>query len=257
MQFNKLHFLIYPGWALSASDYKLWLQPYWDINPANINIIERNYFNQLDNKQTNIIKTQDNQHIDNYLTLLESNRNPLIVIAHSLGLHFVPAKIVEQSKLLVIISSFAKFYSNDLNEHKYELKIIKRMKTQLKNNPQLLLSEFRKNCGLPIVTDYQDLNPQKINYNQLNNDLEFLELVSLDLSALKVIPNVLIMHGRNDKIINVNKAWQLKTYFETNLKSTTVKLLINIEANHALPILQTQFCLDKILQDYQERLSNL
>ncbi len=254
MQFNKLHFLIYPGWALAASDYTLWTQSNPNIKPANLKIMERNYYNQLDNSQTDILKIQSAVILDNYRKILNDKHNPLIVITHSLGLHFVPQEIIEQSKLFVIIGSFARFYSTDLIEQKYELTIIKRMKTQLKNNPLTLISEFRKNCGLPLATDTlsQGLNAQKLNYNQLNNDLTFLESVSLNLSSLKVKPNVLIIHGSKDKIINVNKSEQLKTYFETVLKLTNVKLVIKLGANHALPILQTQFCLDQILQYYHE-----
>lgn len=222
---NKLDLIIYHGWALSPAYYNDWLQLKTDI--VNVKFFNRRYF--INNQD----KTED-----------FANFSPQIIIAHSLGLHLAPAALLANCKLLVVIAGFDQFYSHDLTVRNKESKIIQRMKNKLINQPIDLLCEFYNNCGL--IYD-QGFDPD---YNLLIQDLDYLVTCKLDLTKINFGGKVLIMHGNDDKIINVDKANDLRDYFKKYNQALSVKTIFFDNTGHDLPTARTQECLENILDFY-------
>ncbi len=222
---NKLDLIIYHGWALSPAYYNDWLQLKRDI--FNVKFFDRRYF----------ISNQDK--VEDY-----ANFTPQIIIAHSLGLHLLPVDSLANCKLLVVIAGFDQFYSQDLTVRNIESKIIKRMKNKLINQPIDLLREFYNNCGLIYDQNYSP------DYNLLMQDLDYLVTSKLDLSKINFNGKVLIMHGNDDKIINVDKANDLRDYFKEYNQALSVKTIFFDDIGHNLPMARSSECLENILDFY-------
>lgn len=115
-----------------------------------------------------------------------------VCIAHSLGLHFIPNEVLQNLDLLIIFGGFTSFR---------EKRVLKGMQRKLKVDPQAVLKEFYINCGLNDVVDLGEINT-----DLLIQDLDFLGCTELDLNILKNIPEIVVFHGDEDKIVPIEKA---------------------------------------------------
>lgn len=103
------------------------------------------------------------------------------LVVHSFGLHLVPKEIFEQLEELVICSGFITFVTKQ--------RVVERMLKRFEHDPYGVLEDF---LGRQVVGD--------IDKNLLYDDLKRLSTSIFDLNALEFVPNISIIHARNDPI---------------------------------------------------------
>ncbi len=160
-----------------------------------------------------------------------------IVIVHSFGLHFIPPDLSSQIDLLVIISGFRYFHEAAANE-KLSKKRIEQMKHRLLAQPQHLLDDFYRNCGLKST-----MPPTNINRQALYDDLSFLNEHRIDLADLSRVPQILLLHGAGDQIVDSGHSQQLNELLPNSI------LCINNNAPHALPATDVHWCINAIMDN--------
>ncbi len=176
-------------------------------------------------------------------------RTHQIVVAHSLGVHFINAQQISSADLLVIIAGFEQFH---LSEKASSCRTVRRMLARISDDPDGTLNDFYAACFGDAATDGPSYDlPQmrdqaKANLGLLREDLQFLDTHHLDLDVFAAAPQILILHGQNDRIVPVEHAHMLHE------KLTNSALVIHPQAGHALPFTESLWCIRKILEHIVE-----
>jgi hypothetical protein len=79
------------------------------------------------------------------------------------------------------------------------------------------------------------------NLELLAYDLSLLETAKLDYSNIARIPRILLLHGMSDIIVPPSRAYELQRYLPQS------RLILHNSANHALPFLHMDWCLQHIM----------
>jgi len=166
-----------------------------------------------------------------------------IVIAHSFGLHYIPPIDFSQIHMLVLINSFRQFHEYSQN-YKFSKRQIALMKQQLMLDPESLLADFYFNCDQKSKPTQTTL----INRQLLNDDLVFLDTNEIDLDTLKPIRQILLLHGSYDKIVDIEHSKRL------NKQLPNSKLFVHRKAGHALPLTNSQWCINTIQKQLSKQL---
>lgn len=82
-----------------------------------------------------------------------------------------------------------------------------------------------------------------LNSELLLHDLKDLDTCSLNVSLLKKIPKVLILHGVQDRIVSVEKGRELSAHLPDNSQYIEIE-----QAGHALPFTHIDVCWSWICQ---------
>lgn len=168
----------------------------------------------------------------------EQQATKKILVCHSFGLHLLSPEDVQKSDLLVIISSFEHFHVNNNPLSKIA---ITRMIKRFESEPQTVLQDFYAACtgdAKPLPDGFT----QSCDIPLLVEDLKILNQAHVNLSAIEKAKSTLILHGGKDRIVPLDAAKQL------NKKLSGSVLSVNDEAEHALPITHTRWCLDAIYE---------
>ena len=161
---------------------------------------------------------------------------PRIVLAHSLGLHLLSPRRWAAAELIVIISGFRSFHSPCARQARRSRRTVEQMLARLEREPAALLADFYARCGAP-----QDRRwPGAVDIASLRRDLQLLQESVLELTAIPIAAQVLILHGRHDRIVPVERAEELHALLPTSA------LAIVAEAGHALPLTQTRACWERV-----------
>jgi len=212
------------GWGYDASVWDKWLpQLRPDVTPY---IFNRGYFKA--NKQN--------------FTFNISARFK-VVIAHSLGLHYIRPIDFSQIHMLVLISSFRQFHEHSQN-YKYSQKQVALMKQRLIIDPETLLADFYSNCGQRSKANETTL----INRQLLYDDLILLDTNEIDLDVLKPIPQILLLHGGYDGVVDIKHSKRL------NEQLPNSQLFRHRRAGHALPSINSQWCINTIQKQLSKKL---
>jgi len=160
-----------------------------------------------------------------------STETTKIVVTHSLGLHWVPERVMERANYLIIFGGFEAFPIQDPQ-------ILQKMKGSLSEDPVKLLKEFYKNCFSPQVVSWSITKPAHAEF--LQDDLSFLERSKLYVTKLSKIKKILIFHGTADRIVPFGEAEKLHQHLPQSL-------LFPIEnAGHAVQITFAEKCAEEI-----------
>ena len=204
------------GWGYDSSVWTPWLSAIKaDVTPY---IYDRGYFKT--NKQ-------------NFSFNISGSFK--IVIAHSLGLHYLSASDFNQIHMLVLIGSFQNFHECSAN-YKLSKKQIAIMQKQLLTEPKQLLQDFYSNCDMK----HSALNHPLMSTQLLSDDLWLLDNVQINIDLLKPIKQVLLLHGSNDTIVDIEHSKLL------NKQLPNSKMFIHRKAGHALPFSNRLWCLNTI-----------
>ena len=144
------------------------------------------------------------------------------IVAHSLGLHLLPESVFSQAKVLILISSFASFHEADPKSQTRTA--LNQMLFAMDKFPKFVLEKFYELCGCS-----QTVNNQ-LNIELLKQDLELLNQVSFPLHLLKSIPKILLIHGKEDRIVSPKKSIDL----HERLPNSRLELIPG--AGHAVPL---------------------
>lgn len=161
-----------------------------------------------------------------------------IVVTHSLGLHFIPKEMFAQITNLVVIGGFLSFHPDEEPAKSHSSKIIHSMIERIGQEPDALLDDFYRNCFSPSPVSYK--NPGRPNGKRLRDDLELLDVHRISVSDLMLVEKLLILYGRNDRILDYRKGEEIHARLP---KST---LYLHESEGHALPFLDPEWCLGRI-----------
>ncbi len=192
-----------------------------------------------------------------------------LVITHSYGLHMLAQAELSRIKKLVIIGGFVHIHGKQ-NTKAYLAWLMKGLKT----HPEGTLTQFYRDCGLeekaakdinlPALftssVSFQALSTtsgssakfkaipsspavvflpgevNKANLPLLIQDLNSLNNSILDIERLKIIPEILLLHGTEDQIAPLEKAIELQSLLPNS------KLITLDGGTHALPIVNATEC---------------
>ncbi len=160
---------------------------------------------------------------------------PRIVLAHSLGLHLLPPRIWG-AELIAILSGFRHFHAPCARRVARSRRTVAQMLARLEREPAALLADFYARCGVPPDSRW----PGAIDVASLRRDLQLLQESALELAAIPAATRVLILHGRRDRVVPVERAEELSA-----LRPNSV-LAIVAEAGHALPLTHPRACWERV-----------
>ncbi len=172
---------------------------------------------------------------------------PCIMTAHSLGsiLAFGMIPVLNNVKALVVYSGFAKFARGDGNASGQPVETIQAMREQLGNNPTGLLKSFYRNVSFPSKHEFNV--PEKLNVPALDAGLDILLSCDCRAKLAEINIPVLIIHGGQDRIVNVKTADELAG----NIRFSRLHVFKN--AGHAVPFThsnESKTITEKFLTDY-------
>lgn len=154
-----------------------------------------------------------------------------IVICHSLGLHFC-SPWLNEIDCLVIISGFNHFHGPATDDGRFTRKHLKRMRARLHNDLDGLLRDFYRDCQSPVAP----LPGIALKRQLLEDDLHLLDTSFASLSGLRDIPEILLLHGSEDRIVVPDRAKEL----QTKLPGSVLKIFAH--AGHGLPFTNAAEC---------------
>jgi pimeloyl-[acyl-carrier protein] methyl ester esterase len=164
-----------------------------------------------------------------------------IILAHSYGLHLCPIEHLQQADVLILFSSFVTFHPQQESNKRRSTFMLAQMTTQFEANPQAVLEAFKAKCYHPVP--WIQSQPSAFNADLLRHDLEGLDVCTLDVAVLKSIPQVLILHGAQDRIVSSTKGRELWEGLPDNSQYVEIE-----QAGHGLPFTHVEACWDWIDQ---------
>jgi hypothetical protein len=203
MNISEIHF--YHGWGFDSEFWKSWIR---DGRFTRYHVFDRGYTGHPVSPSE-----------------FRSDSDVRIIVAHSLGLHFIPENILSQAGLLVVCGGFDRFHSGKNSAgHRKVVRMINRFAAM----PMTVLTSFYTNCMHPA--DRIIGSPGKVNFDLLEHDLNFLNECRLEHPDVITERHVLLFHGKEDIIVPLSQAGELH-------KLLPASRLIEIAgAGHMIPI---------------------
>ena len=227
---HKLKNIILPGWAMATDIYTAVSE-----NPAEV--YDFGFFSE---RASGLPPVFDSEMED-------MCGSQCIITAHSLGSVLVFGKIhdLHKVKALIVYSGFAKFAKADDNLSGQPVETILAMKKQLTNNPAGLLKSFYRNMSFPSKCEFNV--PETLNVPALDAGLDILLNCDCRDKLAEIKIPVLIIHGAQDRIVNVKTADELAG----NIRVSRLHVFKN--AGHAVPFThsnESRKITEKFLTDY-------
>ena len=161
---------------------------------------------------------------------------PRIVLTHSFGLHLLSPRLCAAAELIVVISGFRSFHSPCVRQARRSRRTIEQMLARLESEPAALLADFYARCGAPPDRCW----PGAIDAGSLRRDLQLLQECALELTAIPLAAQVLILHGSRDRVVPVERAEELGELLPHSA------LAIVAKAGHALPLTHARTCWERV-----------
>lgn len=165
-----------------------------------------------------------------------------VIVAHSLGAHLLAAELLAEADLLVLIGGFRHFHGDEARDGVLSRRHLQRMGRRLAEEPAALVADFYRDCQAPFLPPAA----AEINVARLAADLRLLDGSELDLALLAALPRVLLLHGRQDRIVPWRRAAQL----EERLPNATLALAE--EGGHGLPFTAAAWCWARITAELRD-----
>ncbi len=159
-----------------------------------------------------------------------------ILICHSLGLHLLTSTLIQEADLLVVVGGFHYFHGDAAAGARRSKKVVQVMLRQMNAQPEKVINAFYSRCGLA-----EDVPLENLNKELLLNDLKILDKNRLDLDPFNALPKILLLHGKEDLIVPVDRA----EYLHGRLKKS--ELVIFEGAGHGLPFTHAEECVNTVL----------
>ncbi|GEM_PF-1212560 len=211
------------GWAMDGSVFSKW-KPALDglaLQMRDSNQGELEYF----------VAERGYFHIANDVCLkaLPTLDKKIMVIAHSLGLHLIPAIVRESADFLLSLSSFANFHQDAQVGCRLSKRRLERMITKLKAEPLTALRDFWAACDWPVEAR-PAISEDSINLARLVSDLELLHQVDIQPGWWPHKANICVLQGNNDPIVSIEQARTLGRVLNT-------EGILEVDgANHLAPV---------------------
>lgn len=218
------HFIAFHGWAFNHEFWKPWTD-YFSQN-GSFQAYDRGYFNEPRSIR------------------LEDGDEPLIVVAHSFGLHLIDQELLERADMLIIAGGFLYFHPYAAQYKRRSRMVVQEMINELEIKPEFVLGKFFENCYSPQEAPQMDF--ENINLDLLVEDLKALQEAEMDPEMLKSADKVCILHGSKDRIVSYKKGRQIYNQLQEFAQYFEIK-----EAGHALPFTHHRQCLEFITPEIE------
>jgi pimeloyl-[acyl-carrier protein] methyl ester esterase len=159
-----------------------------------------------------------------------------VILAHSFGLHLCPVAQLQQADLLVIFGGFFEFHPAQAGLRRRSQRILHQMLNQFKIQPEVVLNAFKANCYYPLTDQLTQELPDAYDFAVLTQDLERLDTSMIKIEILQEIPQILILHGKQDQIVSPQQGQNLRQQLPNS------QLIEMLDAGHALPFTHFQTC---------------
>ncbi len=153
-----------------------------------------------------------------------------IVVAHSLGLHFVSESELEQCDALLILAGFLSFHPTDQLARKRSQRVVRAMKEKLTKDPAALINDFWAGCYAPELTKAKFFPADTMHINLLLEDLQILDKNEIPASRFAHVPHVVSVSSTTDQILHQSTADQMSAI---SLDTTLIKVP---DLSHAFPL---------------------
>ena len=236
----KPKFTLHHGWGFSSNIWTGWIQ---HLEPEfEVKNLDRGYFGPAqDHNADKSLEYNQEKSFRRFNDKLKT-KSMNIVVAHSLGLHVLSKELLAETDMLVCLGAFSNFVPAD---DRLARRTLHRMQTRFRETPRDVLAEFHYKSfdtpGLRLLSPALTRDEGNWNLDLLASDLALLETSKLDYSEFSRIPHVLVMHGMNDIIVPPSRAYELQRYLPQS------RLILHNSANHALPFLHMDWCLQQIM----------
>jgi pimeloyl-[acyl-carrier protein] methyl ester esterase len=174
-----------------------------------------------------------------------------IVIAHSLGLHFLSPESLAQTNAFYLLSSFLSFHPEDQLSNKRSKRLLRAMREKLSITPYMVLRDFIRLCyatehdardtgkTIPMITIPTD---EPLDKGRLMEDLDLLDHCDLLGGIDKINEKALLclFHGTADRVVSPDKAIELGTILPR------AKLMLVENGSHALPTTHGAVCIETL-----------
>ncbi len=218
-------FATFHGWAFDRHFWDDWTAELSSY--GNFQSFDRGYFN------------------DPHKIEVNNTNEPLILLAHSFGLHLIDESLFEQADLLIIASGFLYFHPYAAQYKRRSRLIMQEMMNELESNPQKVLRRFYENSFAPDEMPSADFDG--LNYQLLLEDLQRLQDSEMDAELLKKADKVCILHGSKDQIVTYKKGRQMYNQLQQKAQYFEIK-----NAGHALPKTHHRQCLEFIMPEVEQ-----
>lgn len=158
-----------------------------------------------------------------------------MVMVHSYGLHWCPAKWIESADHVIIISGFLSFHPPDPKMNRRSKHILRQMKSRFIEKPEEVLDQFYDHVFDPVAVSCQ--RGTSINHDKLLEDLEDLETSLMTPDLLYKADKVTILHGEDDRIVSNRKAHEMYSMLIKNAQYFEIK-----HAGHGLLYTHAEEC---------------
>ena len=227
---HKLKNIILPGWAMPAGVYTA-------VSGNQAKVYDFGFFSERFSGLPPVFDSE----------MEDMCGSPCIITAHSFGSVLAFGKIhdLHKAKALIVYSGFAKFAKADDNLSGQPAEAIQAMKKQLTNNPSGLLKSFYRNMCFPSKCEFNV--PETLNVPALDAGLDILLNCDCRAKLAEIKIPVLIIHGAQDRIVNVKTADELAG----NIRVSRLHVFKN--AGHAVPFThsnESKKITEKFLTDY-------
>lgn len=208
------------GWGFDSSIWNGWEEQLSEY--TNFTAFERGYYGKP--KRTPVFTGSQRHNV---------------ILTHSFGLHLCPEKLFRKADLVIICSGFIDFHPVATQYQRRSKLVVKQMLNALQGHPEKVLKEFYKNTYKP---EEPGKMPEGVpNRELLVEDLQRLNSHTFEVSMLKSVDNICILHGFEDAIVHRRKGRTLYENFSKQGKYFELK-----HAGHALPFTHTEQCLQFI-----------
>jgi len=167
-----------------------------------------------------------------------------ILVVHSLGLHLVPAALFKTASLVAVFGGFQAFHPDQETAARRSRRLVQRMLQRLEREPGGLLDEFYTAAYAPQASGRTA--PASPVQALLHQDLVLLDGHVFDPGLLRHARQVLIVHGRQDRIVPLEKSYALHCQISGSIFHV-------LEAGgHALPFTHGAVCRALIEEAFRE-----
>lgn len=223
---NKSEVIAFHGWGFDASCWDSWKKDLGD--DIEFSTFERGYFGAVERNP-----------------VFSETEGAKILMCHSFGLHQCPNILFEETDMLVIFNGFMQFHPVAAQYRRRSKLVLKQMMNKLQGEARRVLNEFYSNSYYPL--EPAEMPSGEINDELLLEDLERLNTHVLEVSYLKSIHKICILHGFNDAVVHRRKGRAIYEHFPEQAKYFEIK-----NAGHALPFTHLQQCRQFIEPELQE-----
>lgn len=174
-----------------------------------------------------IFKAADRGYFgDEYIPEYDYHSKLKVLFLHSFGLHWCAQEKIEEADIIIVFNSFDSFLPIENPARAKSKKVLDRMISQFKKEPQMVLTAFYENC-------YLNKLPDNSTHKLMNSSLLLSDLMALNKTQLKLSKNIktnwLIIDSDKDSIVPGNRGQEIMS-----LIGADNYISINV-GTHALP----------------------